>query len=154
MNGEERERLLQQVYRYAWFLDEKQFDRWIELFAEGASYVVTTEENVRCGYAFAPIRESKETLRERLAEWQRLWWIDPAVTSRVIANPLVEAEGPIRARVRFYMMLYRTKDGHLTELVGCAKCSTLWEKEDDCWRLREFTAILDSGIIPGVLEIF
>jgi 3-phenylpropionate/cinnamic acid dioxygenase small subunit len=42
MSGEERERILEQIYRYAWLLDEQRFEEWREIFAEGASYIVTT----------------------------------------------------------------------------------------------------------------
>jgi 3-phenylpropionate/cinnamic acid dioxygenase small subunit len=153
MSGEERERILEQIYRYAWLLDEQRFEEWLEIFAEGASYVVTTEENVRCGYAFGPILERKETLRERLAERQHLWWVDPAVTSRSVSNPIVEVLGADQAQARFYMVLYKTREGQVTELFGCAKCFTAWRKIGDRWYIQEFRAVLDSGIILGVLDV-
>jgi 3-phenylpropionate/cinnamic acid dioxygenase small subunit len=149
----EKDRILEQLYRYAWLLDEKRFEEWLELFDEDASYVVTTQENVRCGYAFGPIMEKKESLAERLAELEKLWWVEPVVTSHLISNPIIELVGRGEARTQFHMTIYKTGEDRVSELFVCAKCWVRWRKTEKGWRIREFKAVLDSDVVPGVLEI-
>ncbi len=151
--AKEKSRILEQLCKYAWLLDERNFDQWLELFAEDASYVVTTQENVRCGHAFGPIMEKKSSLAERLAELKKLWWVEPVVTSRVISNVLVELTGAGEARTRFYMTIYKTSENQVSELFSCAKCWVSWRKIEGDWRIQEFKAVLDADVVPGVLEI-
>lgn len=149
----EKSEILDLVYRYAWLIDEKQFDEWLDLFTDDASYVVTTQENARAGLEFGPIMERKDTLRERIGEYKKLWWVDPAVTSHIVSNPLIEVTDSTHAEVKCYITLYRSEEHHVTELQGCAKCWLALEKREGEWKIRSFKAVFDADIIPGVLDI-
>ncbi|GEM_PF-3569032 len=149
----EKEAILDLLHRYAWLIDEKKFDEWLDLFTDDATYVVTTQENARAGFEFGPIMERKDTLRERIGEYEKLWWVDPVVTSHLISNPLIEVVDSTRAEVKCYITLYRTEEDQVTELQGCAKCWLTLEKRDGAWKIRSFKAVFDAAIVPGVLDV-
>lgn len=150
---EEKSQILELLSRYAWLVDARKFDEWLGLFAEDASYLVTTNENVQAGFKFGLIMETKKTLVERMVEWRKLWWTEPSVTSHIIGSPLIELIAPEDARADFYITIYKTREKQTTELLACGKCEALLRKTDGQWRIKGFRSVLDADVVPDQLDV-
>lgn len=134
---------------YAAFLDAGDYDSWLELFDETATYTVTARENVERGLPLATIRcDSRGMLADR---------IDALVTTqfhaRRITRHVITAIRPVgidgdRLHTSANFVLIETIEDESTRIQSAGTYDDVMTVIDGELRFVEKRAIYDAPLVP------
>lgn len=149
-------------------LDERSFDRWLDLFTDDVVYWMPERLNpwessdpadsVSKPGELALFEETRETLRTRVARLATgMAWseVPPSRTRHLVTNVQVEPGGnDAEVRVRSYFLVYRTQLEH-DRHVFVGERDDVLRKVDGQWKIARRTILLDEAVLSSPnLSIF
>lgn len=143
---------------YAYYLDECDFDQWLDLFAAECHYRVTAKENFDRGLPVATMRcDSRGMLADRLYTIGHTQTYAPRTMRHLIGAPRVHgpAQGQARDETRFlatatFLLVETVADGQ-SRLFMAGQYHDVIAFEGDQPRFVEKVAVYDSPLIENSL---
>lgn len=127
MDPHDHQSIEQLLYRYPYYLDAGMFDEMGELFTFADVYIAGELRISRNG------REVADLWRQSV----RIFANGTPCTRHLIVNPLIEKDGPDRARAHSSVLVVQAPDGRDMRLVTAGDYLDRFEKIGGAWRFTE-----------------
>lgn len=137
---------------YAAALDERDYARWPDFFAEDCIYRVQARENFDRRLPLALLAfESRGMLLDRIYGITETLFHDPYYQRHVIGTPRIVERGTDWVRTETNYAVFRTKQNELTEVFNVGRYIDRTTITDGSLKLAERLCIYDSEMIPNSL---
>jgi anthranilate 1,2-dioxygenase small subunit len=142
--------VLDLLARYVEVLDSKRLEEWPGLFADEASYIVTTRENEELGLPLAVVcDDTKDRIFDRVSIIREFWkdHFNDQIPRHILGPTFIEGDGPeLVARTNFVVYLTKRIDGSTLLFPGEYRDTFSGEGEEI--RFREKRVVLDTPVLP------
>jgi salicylate 5-hydroxylase small subunit len=137
---------------YVQSLDARDYDAWIDLFAEDCSYVVKARENEDRNFPLSLLAfESKGMLRDRIYGITNTLFHEPYYQRHIVSNFIMRRSGEGDYLVECSYLVLRTKANALTEVYSAGRYRDRIVLAGDSLLFADKKAIYDSELIPNSL---
>lgn len=131
------------VHATARYLDDRDFQAYLELYREGGSYTIVTKAP-ELPEPMVWMQRNRTELSERIAAMsEQEWEIAEVEQTRVVSVDLVEVNGRA-ANTSSSFALYHTGEEGLTSCYAVGRYDDCWEKETDTWKLLSRRVVLKT----------
>ena len=131
------------VHATARYLDDRDFQAYLELYREGGSYTSVTKAP-ELPEPMVWMQRNRTELSERIAAMsEQEWEIAEVEQTRVVSVDLVEVNGRA-ANTSSSFALYHTGEEGLTSCYAVGRYDDCWEKETDTWKLLSRRVVLKT----------
>ena len=145
----ERGRLRDLYDDYVAYLDEGDFDSWLELFVEESEYRVVSRENFERGLPLATMRcDSRRMLADRIHAIRRTQTFAPRMLRRFVSGIRPERESDSGLEVRASFLVAESLDDEPTRVHLAGRYVDLVTPVDGALKFRRKVAVYDAPIIP------
>ena len=147
------------LYAEAELLDERQFEAWLDLFTDDASYCMPirrniayknwADENTRAGRDICWFDETKDTLRKRVQQLATgVHWAEEPVSRvcHVVSNVRVSAVGEEGVRVSSCFIVYRNRLDAETDIFAGRRRDLLRQVRGQ-WRIAAREILLEQSVL-------
>ena len=156
------------LYREARYLDDREFEKWLDCYAEDVVYwmperfnslnMTDPADGISKPGDLALFEETKETLHIRVARLATgLAWaeVPPSRTRHLVTNVQVEpSDREFEVSVRSNFLIYRTQLEHSQDLFVGMRDDVL-RKVDGKWKIARRTILLDQAVLSSAnLSVF
>jgi 3-phenylpropionate/cinnamic acid dioxygenase small subunit len=150
--AELRLRLADLYAAYDEALDEGDFERWPELFAETCLYKITPRENYDAGLPVAVIyAESRAMLADRVLALRETTVFAPRIVRRLTGNVCLREIAADGMRLTANFALFETMVNEPSTLFLCGRCYDRVVEDNGILRFAERVCVTDSTVVPASL---
>jgi salicylate 5-hydroxylase small subunit len=137
---------------YVQSLDARDYDAWIDLFAEDCTYVVKARENEDRNFPLSLLAfESKGMLRDRIYGITNTLFHEPYYQRHLVSNFIMRGSEADGFLVECSYLVLRTKSNALTDVYSTGRYRDRIVLDGGSLRFAEKKAIYDSELIPNSL---
>jgi salicylate 5-hydroxylase small subunit len=137
---------------YVQRLDGRDYDAWIDLFADECTYVVKARENEERGFPLSLLAfESKGMLRDRIYGITNTLFHEPYYQRHMVSNFVMRRSGEGDYFVECSYLVLRTKANALSEVYSTGRYRDRIVRARDALLFADKNAIYDSELIPNSL---
>jgi 3-phenylpropionate/cinnamic acid dioxygenase small subunit len=145
----ERARLRDLYDDYVAYLDDADFDSWLDLFVEESEYRVVSRENFERGLPLATMRcDSRRMLADRIHTIRHTQTFAPRMLRRFVSGIRIERETDAGLEVRASFLVAESLDDEPTRVHLAGRYQDLLTSVDGALKFRRKLAIYDAPIIP------
>lgn len=130
------------IARSCWLLDNKEFDKWIDLFSEGAQYTITAY-SLEIRKQMIWMQHDKESLGKLLKELSN-HVVDKARRRHIFSIVDVEFQSEKEVNVITNFAVFRTDVVGRSSLYVVGEYKDICIQNDDQWLIKERSTYLDT----------
>ena len=131
------------VHASARYLDDRDFQAYLELYREEGSYTIVTKAP-ELPEPMVWMQRSRAELSERIdAMSEQEWEIAEVEQTRIVSVDLVEVNGEA-ANTSSSFALYHTGEEGITSCYAVGRYDDCWEKDTETWKLLSRRVVLKT----------
>ena len=131
------------VHASARFLDDNEFQAYLDLYKEEGAYLIVTKAP-ELPEPMIWMQRTRDELRERISSMsEHEWEIAGVEQTRVVSVDIVEVNGET-ATTSSSFALYHTGQEGLTSCYAVGRYDDCWEKAADTWKLGSRRVVLKT----------
>lgn len=134
---------------YVAYLDEEDFDSWLDLFLEESEYGVVSRENFERGLPLATVRcDSRRMLADRIYTIRNTQTFAPRKLRRFVSGIRAERRGATEVEVSASFLVIESLDDEPSRVHLAGRYVDVVTPVGEALKFRSKVAVYDSPIIP------
>lgn len=133
-------------------LDDRDLERWLSLFTDVCSYVVTTKENVDRNWSIALVNcETRGMMIDRVSAIQKTMYFLPRQQRRMVSGICIAEPEGASTPVQASFAVFETLPSEPTKLLMTGRAFDVVAHENGRLKFASRRCVIDAAIVPNSL---